>query len=206
MTAPAVVPPILRSSFRLRASLPTGLRLRRFRLSDARSLKGVLTRNDDIRMFLGYPPVRSVEEAARFIRSIQRQETAVAARWWAIADHRSLVGAVFFVRLQLNPKRWERRTGMLGYWLDAPYRNKGVITAATRHVVAFAFSEWSLHKIKVGHVATNLASQAVIKKLGFRRVGVEKDEFHWHGRSMDHVVYEIVAARSGYGNPGSWGS
>jgi RimJ/RimL family protein N-acetyltransferase len=62
--------------------------------------------------------------------------------------------------------------------------------------IEFAFIEWNLHKIKIGHVKSNAASRAVINKLGFRLVGVEKDEFRWQGQSMDHVVYELAAGDS----------
>ena len=144
-------------------------------------------------MFLRYAPLQSSKEALAFVRSIHVQERATAARWWAIADHQGLVGAVFFVRLELNPTRWEQKTGTLGYWLDASYRNKGVITTATTQVLDFAFTEWKLHKVKIGHVKSNLPSKAIITKMGFRLVGIERDEFHWHGRWMDHVLYELLA-------------
>lgn len=177
---------------RLRSVLPKGLRLRPIRLRDAPQLRRVLQENEDIRKFMGYAALTSLQEAARLIRSVNAEEEADVARWWAIVDGDRLVGAVFFLRLELNPSRWGQKTGTLGYWLDQPYRNKGVVTAAARSVLDFAFCGWELHKVKIGHVKFNAASQAVIRKLGFRRIGIERREFHWHGKWMDHVIYELL--------------
>lgn len=174
-------------------TLPEGLHLRQLALRDAPQLQSVIQRNEDIRMFLGYAPLPSLKEARCFVRSIHTQERGNAARWWAIVDDDRLVGAVFFLQLELEPTRWGQKTGTLGYWLDLGYRNKGVITAAAELVLEWGFSEWKLHKVKIGHVKHNGASQAVIKKMGFRRVGIERNEFHWHGRWMDHFLYELLA-------------
>jgi ribosomal-protein-serine acetyltransferase len=184
----------VRKSFPLQSTLPQGLGLRGLALRDASQLRTILQQNEDIRRFLGYATFASQGEASWFVRSIHAQERANTARWWAIVDHDRLVGAVFFIRLELSPSRWGQRTGTLGYWLDSAYRNKGVTTAAARRVLELGFSQWKLHKVKIGHVQSNAASRAVITKMGFRRVGIERKEFHWHGRWMDHFLYELLAA------------
>jgi RimJ/RimL family protein N-acetyltransferase len=182
------------NSLRPRLALPQGLYLRRFELGDASQLRRIMRESEDIRRFLGYVLLASVKEATRFIRSIHAEERANTARWWAVVDDDRLAGAVFFLRLELKPSRWGQKTGTLGYWLDGAYRNRGIATAAVRLVLAFGFKEWRLHKVKIGHVRPNLASEAVIKKTGFRLVGIERDEFYWHGQWMDHVVYELLSS------------
>lgn len=81
----------------------------------------------------------------------------------------------------------------LAYWIGPPYQGKGYATEACAAVLDYAFSELKLNKVTVAHDSANDASRALIKRLGFREVGVEYRHFLKDGRWVDHVIYESLS-------------
>ena len=97
----------------------------------------------------------------------------------------------------------------LGYSLDRDYVGRGLMTEALRDaVLPFAFapldlpggSGYGLHRIQAGHVPENRRSEAVLSRLGFRRIGVALRYLFIGGAWRDHVLNELV--RQDAGGPG----
>lgn len=65
-------------------------------------------------------------------------------------------------------------TGMIGYDLRAEARGRGYATRAVRLVRKWAFAEVGLDRIWAGTDVHNIASQAVLRRAGFRLEGVER--------------------------------
>ena len=72
-----------------------------------------------------------------------------------------LVGAV-----DLRPAPGERES--LGYWIGRPYWGRGYATAATRAIIALAFSLLDLDALTASHLARNPASGRVMEKCGMQ--------------------------------------
>jgi RimJ/RimL family protein N-acetyltransferase len=66
------------------------------------------------------------------------------------------------------------------------------MTEAGRRVLQFAFQELGLHKIFVSHFSVNKASENLIKRLGFRYIGEQREEFQKAGVWYDHKLYELL--------------
>jgi RimJ/RimL family protein N-acetyltransferase len=81
----------------------------------------------------------------------------------------------------------------LAYWTSRKHQRRGIMTEAGRRVLDFAFRDVGLHKVRVSHFAENKASHSLIRRLGFRYIGTQLEEFSkasvWH----DHVTYELLA-------------
>ncbi|MGA8118121.1 MAG: GNAT family N-acetyltransferase [Actinocatenispora sp.] len=83
-------------------------------------------------------------------------------------------------------------TGMIGYHVAPRWRGRGFATRAVR-----LLSEWALHdaglaRLEAGVSLTNSASQTVLERAGFRRVGQEYSRRPGrHGR-VDDYLYELV--------------
>lgn len=65
----------------------------------------------------------------------------------------------------------------LGYWLGKAYWGRGYMTEAAQHVVIHAFSDPSTTILTAITALDNLASQNVLKKLGFQNLGPAQRDF-----------------------------
>ena len=59
----------------------------------------------------------------------------------------------------------------LGYWLAEKYWNQGIMTEAIKHFTKYAFDKVGLKKITVPIFTSNVASQKVMEKCGYKKVG-----------------------------------
>lgn len=75
----------------------------------------------------------------------------------------------------------------LGYRLDAEERNKGFMSEAVREVIRYAFDELELHRMEANIMPRNLASLAVVKKLGFYEEGLAYKYLKINGIWEDHL-------------------
>ena len=85
-------------------------------------------------------------------------------------------------------------TGSIGYWLGRPYWGRGYATEAAGRVLATAFGELGLKRVVADVVPENAASMAIMRKLGFRRVGEGRRWFRARGAELDVVEHEITRA------------
>ncbi len=85
------------------------------------------------------------------------------------------------------------RSGHLGYWMGAPYRNQGYTTEAVRLVIGFAFETLSLHRVHTACMAVNGASARVLEKAGLRQEGVSKQAFFKQGEFHDLLQFGVVS-------------
>ncbi|WP_219838953.1 GNAT family N-acetyltransferase [Paenibacillus sp. R14(2021)] len=75
----------------------------------------------------------------------------------------------------------------LGYRTDAGHRNKGYMTEALSHVIAFAFDELNLHRIEANIMPRNGPSLKVCERLGFKHEGLAHNYLRIHGVWEDHI-------------------
>lgn len=110
----------------------------------------------------GVAPFTGLSQAADYRR---RQEAVFDARsgaTWGAFEAGRLVGLVLFVRWTLLHRRAE-----LGYLLAPDARGRGLATEAARAAVAFAFDAMDVWRVEAETTPHNLASQAVMRRLGF---------------------------------------
>ncbi|MBW2995322.1 GNAT family N-acetyltransferase, partial [Candidatus Woesearchaeota archaeon] len=62
-------------------------------------------------------------------------------------------------------------TATIGYWLGEKYWRQGIMTEAAKRVLDYAFKTLKLRRINICAYTKNKASQALIKKLGFKYEG-----------------------------------
>jgi len=109
-------------------------------------------------------------------------------RYWAIHADGTLAGDI-----ELNHiDRGTWQTANVGYLVDAPFRGHGVATAALRLVIRESFDQLHLHRLDAGVLLSNLPSQRVLEKAGFRRIGVLERHFYIAGEWRDHLWYELI--------------
>src|SRR3989338_11129118 len=84
----------------------------------------------------------------------------------------------------------------IGFWIGKNYRGKGLTYEAVKSVLDLAFNKLNLNKVSADVLVDNKASNKLLEKLGFRKVGVMKKEKIIEGKVLDCFLWEIVNAKS----------
>lgn len=79
-------------------------------------------------------------------------------------------------------------TGTIGYWLAEDFWQKGIASEAAKEILRFGFSELGLRRINIEAATVNIASNNVIKKLGFVFEGVQRQG---HKVKSTGKIYDI---------------
>ena len=87
-----------------------------------------------------------------------------------LKENNKLIGLVELYERGLDEYNGLLMTKDLGFLLDKDYWHKGLMTEALQLVFNFAFDELKQNQIWAGTYVSNLNSQKLLKKLGFRYV------------------------------------
>jgi len=80
----------------------------------------------------------------------------------------------------------------LGYWLGVPHWGQGYATEAAREMLRYGFEDLRLHRIFATHFKHNPASGRVLRKLGMRHEGCQREHFHKWDQFADSELYGIL--------------
>ncbi|MFF1571845.1 GNAT family N-acetyltransferase [Leifsonia sp. NPDC058292] len=171
--------------------LAGGLVLRVLRESDAPELAAAYARNRG--HLAQWDPTRDEEfytEAgqARRIReqlALRELDTALPL---ALAEGDSIAGLVTLSSIV----RGAFQNGMLGYWLDRDHTGRGLMSSAITAVIEAARDDYGLHRIQAATLLHNHASQTVLVRSGFERIGVAPNYLKIAGRWQDHVLFQRI--------------
>lgn len=83
-------------------------------------------------------------------------------------------------------------TASVGYFVDAERNGRGLATGAIAEVVDYAFRELGLHRVEAGTAVDNVASQRVLEKNRFARVGLLRAHLLIRGAWVDHYLWERI--------------
>ena len=76
----------------------------------------------------------------------------------------------------------------LGYWIGKDYWGKGYATESSKKLLEYVLDKLDSPKIKSGYFIDNLPSGNVLKKLGFKEVGIEKRYSDSHEKEMEMML------------------
>jgi [ribosomal protein S5]-alanine N-acetyltransferase len=80
----------------------------------------------------------------------------------------------------------------VGYWVGEAAGGRGVATAALKQVISVAFGELGLHRLQAETLQHNVASQTVLERNGFVRIGMAPAYLKIAGRWQDFVLYQLI--------------
>jgi RimJ/RimL family protein N-acetyltransferase len=79
----------------------------------------------------------------------------------------------------------------LGYWLAEPFWGNGIITKAIIQMVDYGFMNFDINRIFARPFGTNIASQRVLEKTGFKLEANFKKTLFKNGEYFDEMIYAI---------------
>jgi ribosomal-protein-alanine N-acetyltransferase len=166
--------------------------IRPLAVTDARSLAQLYSENRDFLAPL--EPLRpeafySFEGQRRHIAQLSDRRAAGAAYPFVIVVGGRPVGAINIS----NVVRGAFQSCNVGYWVAREHNGLGYATAALGLVCERAFGELGLHRVEAGTLLHNVASQRVIEKNGFTRIGIAPRYLQIAGEWSDHVLFQRTA-------------
>lgn len=93
--------------------------------------------------------------------------------------------------------RGQFRSAYLGYYAFEPHAGRGYMAEAMRLVIGRAFGSLRLHRLEANIQPGNLASIAMVRRLGFRREGYSPRYLKIGGRWRDHERWAILSEEWG---------
>jgi ribosomal-protein-alanine N-acetyltransferase len=90
--------------------------------------------------------------------------------YWVAADHRASIG----------------------YDLARAFWRDGIMTEALRAVLGFGFAQMSLNRIEADVAVENTASIKLLRKLGFRKEGLQREQFFEDGLYHDLMLFGLL--------------
>jgi ribosomal-protein-serine acetyltransferase len=128
-----------------------------------------------------------VEYTANFIRVSLEQfarEEGLAAGIW--------LGSEFAGGIGTHKIDWLNRKVEIGYWIASRYQGRGIVTAASGAMTAYAFDELNLNRIEIHCATGNEKSCAIPKRLGFQFEGVRREGQLVNGSYLDINVFSML--------------
>jgi [ribosomal protein S5]-alanine N-acetyltransferase len=105
-------------------------------------------------------------------------------------DYAILLDGEIVGRIRLsNVVRGPFRSCFLGYWVVEAASGRGVGSAAVGRVCELAFGLHDLHRVQAATRLDNGASQAVLRKNGFRLEGIARHYLEIAGTWRDHAIW-----------------
>jgi ribosomal-protein-serine acetyltransferase len=84
------------------------------------------------------------------------------------------------------------RNSSIGYWLDAGYEGRGIMTRACRAMVTTGFESYGLHRIEIRCGRDNAKSSAIPRRLGFTEEGILREAEWVADRWVDLRVFGML--------------
>ncbi len=80
----------------------------------------------------------------------------------------------------------------LGYWLGLPFWGQGYATEASREMLRYAFEDLDLHRVFATHFGHNPTSGRVLRKLGMKYEGCQREQLLKWGEFVDSEMYGLL--------------
>ena len=170
--------------------------LRPLRAEDAEALHRLINDWAVVRMLETLPFPYPRELADDWVASTRRQLADGSATHLAIVDAQDrLLGCIGLKpdRAGREPGRDAGREAGLGYWIGRQHWGTGLATEAASRMARWALANLDIDRLTAACAADNLASAAVLRRIGFRQVGEGMDRFL--ARGGEHPVLRFEATR-----------
>ncbi len=163
--------------------------LRLLEESDVDELHSVVAGNREyLAQWMPWAAGQTPRATLDFIQASRKQLGANQGFQVAIVDDGRIVGSAGFHGID-----WANMSTSIGYWIAQSHQRRGIVTAAVRALVDYAFGIWGLNRVEIQAAVGNDRSRAIPSRLGFSEEGIRRQSERVGDRFVDHVVYSVLA-------------
>jgi ribosomal-protein-serine acetyltransferase len=169
--------------------LDDALQLEQASIQHAPGLFSAVDKNrSHLREFLPWVDgMKSEHEMFEYLKSCEILFTEKKEISFVILHDNKCVG-----RIGLHHINWTNKSAAIGYWLTKDAEGKGIVTRACRWLIDYGFREMGLIRIEIKAAVENIRSQAIPRKLNFKREGVLRMAEFVNDKFVDLTVYSMV--------------
>jgi ribosomal-protein-serine acetyltransferase len=171
-------------------TLADGIVLRPLCLSDAPAHYACARKNAErLRPWFYWVTDRmDLAETQQYLLDVQAQPDPPPDRPYGFFDRDTFAGSIGLYSID-----FVNRIARIGYWIDADYEGKGLVTQGARNLINYAFTELGLNRIEIRCAPQNTASRAVPTRLGFIEEGLHRQVLAMRGEFQDLIMYAMLA-------------
>jgi RimJ/RimL family protein N-acetyltransferase len=122
------------------------------------------------------------------IEVIEEDKNSKNMERWGIElkEMGKIIGLIDLYNINLKSKKLK-----LGYWIGRTYRQKGYATEAIKKIIKYSFEKYDIDEIIATTLVSNEASMNLLKKLGFTKGKVLKNDRFLEGKYIDSVQWTM---------------
>lgn len=144
-------------------------------------------KDPEVSRYTLWEPHQSVEDTRQFLSNVRRVEAEGSGWVWAIVAGKQLIGTCGLVNLVREHKRAD-----LGFAIAREHWRHGYTSEAVHAVFSFAFRSAGLHRVQSKCLIENVASAALLEKLGMTFEGVLRRYEFIKGAYRDLQLFSIL--------------
>jgi ribosomal-protein-alanine N-acetyltransferase len=91
-----------------------------------------------------------------------------------------------------NVRRGVTQSAAIGYWIGQHHARRGHMYAALTTMRPFVFQVLGLHRLEAACIPENVASRALLLKVGFHEEGLARRYLQINGEWRDHVLFALL--------------
>src|SRR4030042_1797196 len=146
----------------------------------------------EINYFVWYIPYPlTMQKAKKMIKRMGEQAKSRRRRHYELAitlkKEERVIGMI-----NLYDMDYKGRKCKIGYWISEAQRRKGYEEEAGRAIIDFAFKKLKMHKISGKTLMDNQASNKLLKKLGFKKIAISREDQFIDNKFMDCYLWERI--------------
>ncbi len=147
-----------------------------------------ICRQPKVTQYLTFEPHQYLSDTYRVIENMLRSYYIGQSVNFAIflQSNHCLIGSASLTFNNLN------HSAEIGYLLDSFYWNQGYMTEAIQSLIEIAFEYYQVDFLYAKHILENVASQKIIEKMHFQKIGIHEKAFYKNHHAYTIVEYQLT--------------
>lgn len=126
-------------------------------------------------------------ETAAFLMVAEQRARAGSDYTFGIFDRGALAGLI-----SAHERDAHNHIARIGYWIDRDSAGRGLVTAAARTIVSFAFQTLRAHRLEIRCAPENYSSRRIPERLGFTNEGTQREVLWVRDHYQDLTIYALL--------------
>ncbi len=131
--------------------------------------------------------MQSVDFIRNFIADSKKRSDNKSDFAFVVMKNDTVIGRIGVYKID-----HQNKIGSIGYWLDAGFQGKGIMTNACKEFVNYCFHSLNLNRIEIKCGTKNYTSQAIPERLHFKKEGIVRQGELLYDEFIDLYSYSMV--------------